>query len=577
MDMKSCCLTEWPAAEIASEGQICIRVLDLAVNRLSVLPPEIGKLKNLTVLDLSCNWLTSLPPEIGQLENLKDLNISCNELTALPPEIGQLANLEMLNADRNELTTLPPELGHLENLETLHVDANRLTALPPEIGQLFNLRELSIRDNQLMEMPKMCNMFSLRSMLVEGNPMVDAWPQPARRVVYDNKISRSDNKQEWKRKGEAQRRAYLYVSHLSHVLGNVNVAGPSVSNSADVTGPSSILGGVQLSVSPIVTKQLQLQAEANLEVVRLKQSLQAAVKRAVDAQRQRESARNRADELQRHLEELNADVQRQLEVAQKRATNLQRQLEASQKQVADATNLQRQLEASQKQVADSFLQLEDMQRQLEASRKRASDVQQQSQKRAADAQRQVETSHKRAADLQQQLERSQHRETDLKEQLERLQAQLQWTSSEARAEDSQRQIDQLRAELAASEQRAADVRRRNGELLAQLAASEQRAADAQRQLEEHSLDEGRLRTLSGEELRLLAGRLRAALLLAELEIPRTTFECGICLARRPRESRRVLQPCGHVFCATCAPPLLAGHGLCPACRCALTGSSPIFD
>ena len=40
------------------------------------------------VLDLSYSQLTILPPEIGQLTNLSELNLTYNQLTNLPPEIG---------------------------------------------------------------------------------------------------------------------------------------------------------------------------------------------------------------------------------------------------------------------------------------------------------------------------------------------------------------------------------------------------------------------------------------------------------------------------------------------------------
>jgi Leucine-rich repeat (LRR) protein len=49
---------------------------ELQIRRLKGnLPPEIGKLINLTHLDLSSNKLTTLPPEIGKLINLTLLGV----------------------------------------------------------------------------------------------------------------------------------------------------------------------------------------------------------------------------------------------------------------------------------------------------------------------------------------------------------------------------------------------------------------------------------------------------------------------------------------------------------------------
>ena len=79
------------------------------MNNLTVLPPEIGKLTNLTRIDLDENKLTALPPEIGKLAHLIELYMEGNRLTALPPEIRQLAGLTVLDLRANPLP-IPPEI-----------------------------------------------------------------------------------------------------------------------------------------------------------------------------------------------------------------------------------------------------------------------------------------------------------------------------------------------------------------------------------------------------------------------------------------------------------------------------------
>ena len=42
------------------------------------------------------------------------------------------------------------------------------------------------------------------------------------------------------------------------------------------------------------------------------------------------------------------------------------------------------------------------------------------------------------------------------------------------------------------------------------------------------------------------------------------FTCGICFAKQPLSTLRVLQPCGHGFCASCTGKIEAN--ICPNCR-----------
>src|SRR3954453_5544826 len=72
-------------------------------NKLAQLPPDIGRLKNMSHLDLSGNQLSELPPEIGMLTNLKTLLLFDNNLRPLPYEMGSLYQLEMLGIEGNPL------------------------------------------------------------------------------------------------------------------------------------------------------------------------------------------------------------------------------------------------------------------------------------------------------------------------------------------------------------------------------------------------------------------------------------------------------------------------------------------
>lgn len=70
-------------------------------NKLSYLPPAIGRLRNLSHLDLSQNSLQELPPEMGMLVNLKSLLVFDNHLETIPEEMGSLYQLETLGIEGN--------------------------------------------------------------------------------------------------------------------------------------------------------------------------------------------------------------------------------------------------------------------------------------------------------------------------------------------------------------------------------------------------------------------------------------------------------------------------------------------
>jgi hypothetical protein len=78
-----------------------LRVLILADNGLTTLPPGLGRLHRLTTLDLGHNALTSIPDELGMLTELNGcLYLHDNQLSRIPDAVGKLTRLDMSETTR---------------------------------------------------------------------------------------------------------------------------------------------------------------------------------------------------------------------------------------------------------------------------------------------------------------------------------------------------------------------------------------------------------------------------------------------------------------------------------------------
>lgn len=74
-------------------------------------------------------------------------------LTVVPPEIRKLKNLTWLRLDSNKLTSVPSDVIHLTALEWLDLSDNRLAELPRNINNLTALRGLFLHDNPGLALP----------------------------------------------------------------------------------------------------------------------------------------------------------------------------------------------------------------------------------------------------------------------------------------------------------------------------------------------------------------------------------------------------------------------------------------
>ncbi len=81
--------------------------------------------------------MTKLPADVSKLKNLKHLDCSYNFLGSIPKAIGELENLEILDLKMNQFNTFPETVRYAKNLKTLDLRFNR-----PD-GHTFKSLEIS--------------------------------------------------------------------------------------------------------------------------------------------------------------------------------------------------------------------------------------------------------------------------------------------------------------------------------------------------------------------------------------------------------------------------------------------------
>lgn len=150
-----------------------LRILDLGHNRLEKIPEEIGDLQHLdSYLYLHHNQLSELPTAIGQLKHLKYLNVSNNRLIGLPQSIGLLGELLNLKAESNEIKEWPVGMLKLNQLLELSLSYNSIKTVPP-LYNLTNLRILNLANNQVQtisSLPPELKMLNLRNNQLDSVP-----------------------------------------------------------------------------------------------------------------------------------------------------------------------------------------------------------------------------------------------------------------------------------------------------------------------------------------------------------------------------------------------------------------------
>jgi len=150
--------------------------LDMTNNKLSSLPDDFGKLKNLKILFLSNNNFTELPSVLAKCPKLSMIGFRNNQIKSVPENSLPLTTRWLILTDNN-LKILPESMGDLALLQKCMLSGNTLSSLPQSMSKCHNLELLRIAINELEVLPSfLLELPKLSWLAYSGNPFCAKHP-----------------------------------------------------------------------------------------------------------------------------------------------------------------------------------------------------------------------------------------------------------------------------------------------------------------------------------------------------------------------------------------------------------------
>ena len=170
----SCGLTELPPEVLGLADTL--EVLNLSGNRLSRLPPDLGRLHRLKIIFCSDNHFTHLPEVLGDCPALDMVGFKANRIVDVPAAALPAA-LRWLVLTDNAIAELPSALGERPALQKLMLAGNQLSRLPPSLAGAQRLELVRLAANQLTHVPGwLTELPRLAWLALAGNPL--GWSLP---------------------------------------------------------------------------------------------------------------------------------------------------------------------------------------------------------------------------------------------------------------------------------------------------------------------------------------------------------------------------------------------------------------
>lgn len=150
--------------------------LDMTNNKLSTLPDDFGKLKNLKILFLSNNNFTQLPSVLAKCPKLSMIGFRNNQIATVGENTLPLTTRWLILTDNN-IVKLPESMGDLHLLQKCMLSGNKLSSLPQSMSKCHNLELLRIAVNELEVLPSfLLELPKLSWLAYGGNPFCTKHP-----------------------------------------------------------------------------------------------------------------------------------------------------------------------------------------------------------------------------------------------------------------------------------------------------------------------------------------------------------------------------------------------------------------
>lgn len=186
---------EYKSLKDALENPLKVYRLNLKRYNQSVIPPEIGKLKNLVKLEINSNQLRNLPPELSKLKKLQYLDLTYSrymDMNRAAEIYSKCHKLTYLILADNQIRQLPVHISRLKNLKYIDLSFNKGINLKQSISVLSkagNIRVLILTDNNLSDIPgNITDLKNLKELHLEYNPLSEEVKNKLRELLPEVRI-----------------------------------------------------------------------------------------------------------------------------------------------------------------------------------------------------------------------------------------------------------------------------------------------------------------------------------------------------------------------------------------------------